>query len=79
MLLEGTAWGSDLEPLAAAEIHKQPVLIWSQFTRQHGFLTNHHEGTATTGAVDILHSENHYAALIPDATEANCIKTKALA
>jgi hypothetical protein len=79
MLLEGTAWGSDLEALAAAEIHKRSVLIWSQSTRQNGFLMNHNEGTATTGAVHILHSGNHFDALIPEAPEANCIKTKALA
>ena len=79
MLLEGLAWGSDLEAFAAGELHSTSVLIWSHSTRKHGFLMNHSELTEMTGAVHLLHSGNHFDALIPKEKEENTRQTKALA
>jgi hypothetical protein len=78
-MLQDGKWGSDLEALAAAEIHQVPVLIWSTRFKAHGFLMNHSVHTANKGTTHLLLSGNHYDALIPHCKLSNCRETDSLA
>jgi hypothetical protein len=78
-MLQNGKWGSDLEALATAEIYQVPVLIWSTRSKAHGFLLNHGVHTTNKGAIHLLHSGNHYDALIPDCRLSNCRQTNSLA
>jgi hypothetical protein len=78
-MLRNGKWGSDLEALAAAEIYQVPVLIWSNRSKAHGFLMNHGVHTSNKGAIHVLHSGNHYDALIPHCKVSNCHQINRLA
>lgn len=42
----------------------RPLLIWSSTSKRHGFLLNFTEENVKTGAIHILHSGNHFDALL---------------
>jgi hypothetical protein len=73
------AWGSDLEALAIAKIYNRSVLIWTLQTRSHGFLMNHKPETAAFGAFHLLHSGQHYDALLCNSDDKNPRSTLDLA
>jgi hypothetical protein len=78
-MLQDGEWGSDLEALAAAEIYQVPVLIWSTCSKAHGFLMKHSVHTSNKGTIHLLHSGNHYDALIPHCKLSNRRQTDSLA
>jgi hypothetical protein len=59
-------WGSDLEASVIAKKVNRPVLLWIASTRKHGTLLNfvYVERSNIKGTAHILHSGNHYSALI---------------
>jgi hypothetical protein len=57
-------WASDVEALAAAEILGHPLLIWTLHTGRHGFLYNYSKSFKNQQTIHILHSANHFDALL---------------
>jgi hypothetical protein len=59
-------WGSDLEASVIAKKTNRPLLLWRASTRRHGTLLNFVsvERSKIKGTAHILHSGNHYSALI---------------
>jgi hypothetical protein len=59
-------WGSDLEASVIAKKINRPLLLWIASTRRHGILLNFVpvERSKIKGTAHILHSGNHYSALI---------------
>jgi hypothetical protein len=59
-------WGSDLEASVIAKKTNRPILLWIASTRRHGTLLNFIpvERSKIKATAHILHSGNHYSALI---------------
>jgi hypothetical protein len=59
-------WGLDLEASVVAKKANRPLLLWIASTRRHGTLLNFVpvERSKIKGTAHILHSGNHYSALI---------------
>jgi hypothetical protein len=59
-------WGSDLEASVIAKKVNRPLLLWIASTRRHGTLLNFVpvKRSKIKGTAHILHSGNHYSALI---------------
>jgi hypothetical protein len=59
-------WGPDLEASVIAKKINRPLLLWIASTRRHGTLLNFLpvERSNIKGTAHILHSGNHYSALI---------------
>jgi hypothetical protein len=60
-------WGSDLEASAIAKKTNRPLLVWIASTRRHGVTLLNFvpvERSKIKGTAHILHSGNHYSALI---------------
>jgi hypothetical protein len=59
-------WASDVEAQAAAEILGHPLLIWTMNTGYHGFLYNYSDSSQSKQTLHIVHSTNHFDALVVD-------------
>lgn len=66
---------SDLEALAIACLRERPLLIWSTASEKHGFLLTFTDQTIPTGALHLLHSGNHYDALVIDSQSTKTPRT----
>jgi hypothetical protein len=72
-------WASDVEAQAAAEILGHPLLIWTMNTGRHGFLYNYSDSSRFKQTLHIVHSTNHFDALVVNNPLLNLQYTQQLA
>jgi hypothetical protein len=72
-------WATDMEAQAAAETLGHPLLIWTMNTGRHGFLYNHLDSSESQQTLHIVHSVDHFDALVVNNSSLNLQYTQQLA